>query len=96
MRLQLDSAIPRPADTGQSASIGSSGSSGGVRGQDNSGSNDSIQISGPSAALGRLSSQRAERIAQVSAALRSGTYQISGSAIGSAIIAQAISLKSST
>jgi anti-sigma28 factor (negative regulator of flagellin synthesis) len=91
MRLQLDSAIARPADTGQSNPIGGSGSSAGVRGPDNSGSSDSIAISGPSAALSQLSSQRAARIEQLSAAVGSGAYFVSSSAIGSAIVAQAVS-----
>jgi anti-sigma28 factor (negative regulator of flagellin synthesis) len=91
MRLHLDSAIPRPADTGQSNAVAGSGSPGGVRGQGSAGSTDSVAISGPSAALGLLASQRAARIEQLSAAIRSGAYQIPSSAIGSAIVAQAVS-----
>jgi anti-sigma28 factor (negative regulator of flagellin synthesis) len=90
MRLQLDSAITRPPDAGQPNSVGGAGSSG-VRGHGSPGANDSITISGPSAALGHLSSQRAARIEQLTAAIASGSYQISASAIGSAIVAQAIS-----
>ena len=93
MRLHLDPATTQPADTGQAASIAgasaaaASASSAGIRGQSNSG--DSIAISGPSTALSQLASQRAARLESLSAAVGSGSYQVSSSAISGAIVANA-------
>lgn len=87
MRLQLDSPSLRPPESGpvnpaQSASTSSS------RVPDSSGSRDSIGISGPSAALGRLSEERSSRVQQLAAAVRGGTYQVSAEALSAAIVAQ--------
>ncbi|MGD1070108.1 MAG: flagellar biosynthesis anti-sigma factor FlgM [Bryobacteraceae bacterium] len=90
MRLHLDPATTRPVDTGQATAIaGAAPASTAVRGQGNSGSGDSIAISGPSAALSQISSQRAARLESLSAAVGNGTYQVSSSAIGGAIVAHA-------
>jgi hypothetical protein len=86
----LDSTTPGPAGTSRSNSIGSSSSAGGVRGQADSGPNDSVVISGPSAALVRLSAQRGQRLESLSAAVSGGTYNVSSSAISSAMVAQAL------
>ena len=47
---------------------------------------DSVALSGPSAALSRLAADRAARVQQLSAAVRSGSYSVSSAAIGSALL----------
>ena len=53
------------------------------------GSGDSVSISSASSALGRLSSERAARVAQLSAAVQSGSYQVAGSLIAASILGHA-------
>jgi len=89
MRLQLDSSISKPAETGSAGPAAAAGSRGGIGAPDNAGSRDSIALSGPSAALNQLAADRTTRIAQLSALVQSGSYQVSGAAIGGAIVAQA-------
>jgi anti-sigma28 factor (negative regulator of flagellin synthesis) len=55
-----------------------------------SGSQDTIRISGASSALGRFATDRAARLAQLTAAVQNGSYRISGSAVASAIVAQSL------
>ncbi|MES1260966.1 MAG: hypothetical protein ABUS49_04450 [Acidobacteriota bacterium] len=88
MRLQLDSSISKPADSGP-VPPSLAGSSPANRTPESAGSGDSIGISGPSAALGRLSAERAARIQQLTVAVRADTYRVSSSAVGKAIVAQA-------
>jgi hypothetical protein len=52
---------------------------------------DSIQLSGPTAALNRLSADRAGRIQQLTALVQAGSYQVSGSAVAGAIVGSAVS-----
>ena len=88
MRLQLDSSVLRPADSGQ-AIAPHTGPAAASRTQDSAGSGDSIGISGPSAALGRLSGERTVRIQQLTTAVRGDTYRIPAALVGKAILAQA-------
>jgi hypothetical protein len=96
MRLQLDAAltgtgITGTGETGQTAPTGSgSGSDTRRIGGDSAGA-DSIQISGPSSALNRLSVDRAERIQQLTAQVGSGSYNVSGSQVSEAIVGHAVS-----
>ena len=88
MRLKLDSSVPRPADSGQISSP-HAGSLAASRAQDSASSGDSIGISGPSAALGRLSGERTARIQQLTTAVRDDTYRVPSALIGKALLAQA-------
>jgi anti-sigma28 factor (negative regulator of flagellin synthesis) len=90
MRLQLDTSTLTPADSGRVASPASSGAPSDVRaGERRTANTDSIGISGTSAALSQISGERAERIQQLTSAVRAGTYRVSGTAIGNAVVAQA-------
>ena len=99
MRLHLNSPAPTPADTApggaqgvaQGASVVPSGAASPSDVQRNSGSQDSIAISGPSSAFNRLTTDRASRVEQVAASVRAGSYQISSSTLSSAIVANSIS-----
>jgi hypothetical protein len=99
MRLHLNSTTPPPVDTSQSgaqgvasgSSVVSSGAASTSRAQQGSGSQDSIAISGPSSAFNRLTTDRASRLEQVAASVRSGSYQIASSTLSSAIVAHSIS-----
>jgi len=84
-------ATPPQVNTRQSSSIASSISAGDTRDQGTSASSDSVSISTPAAVLGRLSGQRAQKLEGITAAVRSGSYAPSSSAIAGAIVAQAIS-----
>ena len=87
MRLQLDSTqAGGPGGVGQAAPAGGPGSSSNRLGPGSSGSGDSIQISGASSALNSLAADRAARIQQLTSAVQSGSYQVSSSFIGSAIV----------
>jgi anti-sigma28 factor (negative regulator of flagellin synthesis) len=96
MRLQLDStSAAGPADTaladiGQAAPAGGSGADSNRVASGLSGGGDSIQISGASNALSRLAADRAAQIQQLSSAVQDGSYQVSGSLVGSAIVEHAI------
>jgi hypothetical protein len=95
MRLQLDSAltgtgITRSGETGQTAPIGASGTDSRRIGSDSSGG-DSIQISGPSSALNRLSTDRAARLEQLTALVQGGSYQVSSTGVGRSIVEDAVS-----
>jgi len=94
MRLQLDSAstgtgITRSGETGQTAPVGGPGAE--SRRVGDSTGTDSIQISGPSSALSSLSAARAARVQQLTALVQSGSYQVSSSQVGRAIVDDAFS-----
>jgi anti-sigma28 factor (negative regulator of flagellin synthesis) len=96
MRLQLDATPTGPESTksggiGQSPALGGTGSESGRIGSNAAGTQDSIQISGPSSALNRLATDRVARIAQLTAAVQGGSYQVSASKISNAIVGQATS-----
>jgi anti-sigma28 factor (negative regulator of flagellin synthesis) len=91
MRLHLDSAVPKTVESGQTNSISGSASNSGVRGAGSSASKDSVAVSGLSSALNASSGERAARIQSLSAAVANGSYQVSSSAISSAIVGHAIS-----
>jgi len=92
---QLDSAARTSGLPGNSATpelaAATSVSSGETRDQGNSVSSDSVAVSGPAAVLSQVLEQRAQRLESLSAAVRGGAYEPSGSAIGHAIAAQAVS-----
>jgi len=95
MRLQLDpaltgSGIAKPGETGQNVPVGGSGSDSRRIGTNSTGG-DSVHISGPSSALGRLSADRTARIQQLTSLIQGGSYQISGSQISRSIVASALS-----
>lgn len=95
MRLQLDTAltgtgVAGPGEAGQAGSAGTarsdpSRSSGGASG------GDSIQISGPSSALNRLSADRSARLEQLSALVQGGTYQVQSAQVSRALVEHAAS-----
>ena len=87
MRLEVDSATIRPQDTGGVTAAGAYGSHSRA-GVSNTGSSDSAQVSGTSQLLNSLSAERSSRIQQLSAAVRSGTYNVSSAAIGKALIGE--------
>jgi hypothetical protein len=90
MRLQLDTSTLTAPDSGRIASPGAPGTTGDTRAGGRQAKNiDSIGISGTSAALGQISSERAHRIQQLTTAVRAGTYSVSGAAISSTIVSQA-------
>jgi anti-sigma28 factor (negative regulator of flagellin synthesis) len=88
MRLQLDSTALGSAESRpiqQSSGLGQTAG----RTPDGARSGDSVGISGTSAALSRLSADRAARIQQLTAAVRNDTYKVPAAALGQAILAQA-------
>ena len=92
MRLQLDStSAGGPGGVGQATPAGGSSSSSNRIGPGSSGSGDSIQISGASSALNRLAADRAAQIQQLTSAVQSGSYQVSSSLVGNAIVEHGIS-----
>lgn len=95
MRLQLDSAltgagITGTGETSQTVPAGGSGADSGRIGFNSAGT-DSIQISGASSALNQFSADRTERIQQLTALVQGGSYQVPGSQVGGAIVADAVS-----
>jgi hypothetical protein len=91
MRLQLDSTTAGgPGGVGQAIPAGGAGSNANRIGPGSSGSGDSIQISGASSALNRLAASRAAQIQQLTSAVQSGSYQVSSSLVGNAIVEQGI------
>jgi anti-sigma28 factor (negative regulator of flagellin synthesis) len=103
MRLQLDPAltgtgVTGPGETGHTAPAGganaNAGRIGGSTSSGESSGGDSIQISGPSNALNSFSADRAARIQQLTAQVQGGTYQVSGSLVGRAIVGDAVSQSS--
>jgi anti-sigma28 factor (negative regulator of flagellin synthesis) len=88
MRLQLDSTALRSAENAPTAQPSSGG-----RNEDRTTqlarSGDTVGISGPSAALGRLSAERASRIQQLTAAVQNDTYRVPAGVVSKAILAQA-------
>jgi len=95
MRLQLDPAltgtgITGPGESGQTAPVGGAHANTGRIGGSTAGG-DSIQISGPSNALNVLSADRAARIQQLTAQVQGGSYRVSGSLVGRAIVGDAVS-----
>src|SRR5882724_7881093 len=94
MRLHLDSSTVSSAvtsaDSGRVAPVPSSTASPDVREADRAEPNtDSIGISGTSTALGRIAEARAQRIKQLTGAVRTGTYSVSGAVVARAILSQA-------
>jgi anti-sigma28 factor (negative regulator of flagellin synthesis) len=95
MRLHLDSGVAATgitggAEAGQTESV--SGARGGSGGSGTlSAGGDSIQLSGPSAILNRLSADRAGRIQQLTSLVQSGSYNVSSSQISRALVDHAVS-----
>ncbi len=94
MRLQLDPAltgagIARPGETGQIVPSGGATDSRRIAGDSAGG--DSIQISGLSNALSSFAADRAARVQQLTALVQGGSYQVSSSQVGRAIVDNAVS-----
>ena len=90
MRLQLESPnLTSTLTTAETIALNSARSSAGSRASAEFGDGDSIGLSGPSAALGRLTEERTVRIGQLTAAVRAGTYRVPAAAVSAAIVAQA-------
>ena len=94
MRLQLDSVstgtgTTRAGETGPAAPAGGAGADSRRVGSDSGA--DSIRISGPSSALNQLSTDSAARIEQLTAQVKDGSYNVSGSQISKAIVGHAVS-----
>jgi anti-sigma28 factor (negative regulator of flagellin synthesis) len=90
MRLHLDSSISSAADTALSTPAVGAGARGASRLADNSSARDTSSVSGASSALNQLSAQRDARIAQLTAAVQGGKYEVSSAALSGAIVGQAI------
>ena len=92
MRLHLDtpanSAAAHAGEANQTAAV-TAGREGAGPARGNSGG-DSIQLSGPSAILNRMSVDRAQRVQQLAAAVQSGSYDVSASRISNAIVGHAL------
>jgi anti-sigma28 factor (negative regulator of flagellin synthesis) len=82
--------VARSGETGQTAPVGGTGADSRRIGSDSSGG-DSIQISGPSSALNRLSTDRAARIEQLTVLVQGGSYQVSSEGVGHSIVEDAVS-----
>jgi len=98
MRLQLDPALTGTGTTGPGETAPAGGAN--AAGANNAGAGriggttaggDSIRISGPSNALNSLSADRAARIQQLTEQVQKGSYQVSGSLVGRAIVGDAVS-----
>ena len=89
MRLHLDSSISGASDPSQVAQTGGASTRGGARAGDSSAGSDSSSVSSLSSSLNELSSQRGARIEQLTAAVRSGQYQVSSAVLSGAIVGQA-------
>jgi anti-sigma28 factor (negative regulator of flagellin synthesis) len=89
MILQLDSTVAKSGDPNP---VGSAGgvSRGAGRDASGSGTQDSIRISGASSALNRLATDRAAHIQQLTAAVQSGSYSVSGDLVAGAMVANAL------
>ena len=88
MRLQFDtSSLPGlNGTTGTSAVSRGTNSNAGRTAS----SGDTASLSGTAALLGKLSAERAARIAQLTEAVRSGSYDVPSSAIARAIVNEAL------
>lgn len=90
MRLQLDTSTTSLGDSarvGSSAPAGASETSRAPGILDQKG--DRVGISGTSAALNRIASERGARIQQLTADVRSGAYSVPAAGVSKAIVAQA-------
>ncbi len=90
MRLHLDSSISAgAANSAPAAQAGGTAPRNSSRAGDAAGNRDSSSISGASSALNEFSAQRSARIAQLTAAVQSGQYQVSSAVLSSAIVGHA-------
>jgi hypothetical protein len=95
MRLQLDTAltgtgVAGSGETGQAGAVGGARPGSG-RSTGSTSGGDSIQISGPSSALNRLSADRTARVQQLTALVQGGTYQVPGAQVSRALVDHAAS-----
>jgi anti-sigma28 factor (negative regulator of flagellin synthesis) len=90
MRLHLDPSALRPTDTGQTSATSNSADR---SRQFDAGSSlyDSVSVSSTSRLLARSATDRASRIQTLTAAVRSGRYDVPDSKIGGAIVSEALS-----
>ncbi|HEY3823210.1 MAG TPA: flagellar biosynthesis anti-sigma factor FlgM [Bryobacteraceae bacterium] len=95
MRLQLDAdvtanGVTKSGASGQAVPIGNTGADSRSVAGDSAGA-DSIRLSATSNALNTLSADRAARVQQLTAVVQNGSYQVSGSQVGRAIVDDAVS-----
>jgi anti-sigma28 factor (negative regulator of flagellin synthesis) len=91
MRLQLDTYLPGLNGSEGAAAAGSAVRSAGAGRTQASGSVDTASISTTSSLLSQLSTERAARIQQLTAAVRNGSYDVPSSTISHAIVQEAFS-----
>lgn len=90
MRLQLDSTQLSSVDNRPAEAVGEAGQSG--RGHASAaGAGDSISLSGASSALSQFATDRAARVQRLTAAVQSGSYQVSSAAVSAAIVGNGLS-----
>jgi anti-sigma28 factor (negative regulator of flagellin synthesis) len=85
MRLQLDSTQLSSVDNRAAEAVSGNGQSSRAA-YSRAGSGDTISLSGASNALNQFATHRAARIQQLTAAVQSGSYNVSSSALSSAIV----------
>ncbi len=89
MRLNLESVSTQAPGMGSAAAVTQPRGGSGAAPASGAGVGDSVRVSGTAGVLRQLGSAREERLAAISSALAAGTYNVSGAAIGSAIIRHA-------
>lgn len=86
MRLQLDSTQLSTVGNQATEGVADSGQASRAAASRSAGAGDSISLSGASNALNQFAADRTARIQQLTAAVQNGTYQVSSSALSSAIV----------
>jgi anti-sigma28 factor (negative regulator of flagellin synthesis) len=94
MRLQLDPAITgsgigRTGETGQTQPTGAGGGPNSASGRAIGA--DSVSISGASSALNQSTAERSARIEQLTALVQGGSYDVSSTVVGHAVVGNALS-----
>ena len=85
MRLQLDSSQLSTVENRSAEAVSENGQSSRAA-NSRAGAGDSISLSGASNALNQFTMDRAAKIQQLTAAVQNGSYQVSSSAVSSAIV----------
>jgi anti-sigma28 factor (negative regulator of flagellin synthesis) len=89
MRLQLDTSTAAPGTSpGSVAGLATGTALPDAAARPRTGSSDSISFSAASTALARASVDRAGRIAKLTAAVRSGSYQVRSPLVAASIVRQ--------
>jgi anti-sigma28 factor (negative regulator of flagellin synthesis) len=90
MRLQLDSSSIGPGSVGGTAPAEASGHSAPGARATTGGAQDSSAVSGTSALLNSLATERNSRIQQLTQSVQNGSYQVSSAAVSHAIVGHAV------